>query len=127
MLFDFEDTIDLDMNYLMQYDYRFANSFLKGVFGEDSYKRKYSMTGSGIYNLLFVENKIYEVKISEAKTMVIPDDKKIIDKTKTNIVNLITQNLNREYAVASGKFITFKSKHNKIIKLEIIKKLKMPT
>ena len=47
------------LDYFWETEYYFTE-FLKKVFG-DSFKRKYSLTGNGIYNLLFVDGGIYEI------------------------------------------------------------------
>ena len=98
--------------------------FLKGLFG-DAYKRKYSLTGNGIYNLLYIDNKIYEVKFTKGTTLLKEDNKVISDKIKTNIVNTIVENLKNKYTINSGKFITFETSKG-IAKIEIIKKMREP-
>ena len=44
--------IEKKVDYFWAYDYAFGEFFLKELFG-DNYKRKYSMDGTGIYNLVY--------------------------------------------------------------------------
>ena len=44
------------IEYFWEYDYKFGE-FLQKIF-PNTYKRKYSMTGNGIYNLILVKDKI---------------------------------------------------------------------
>jgi len=114
---------------MMVYDYAFGHDFLASVFGEDAYKRKYSLHGDGIYNLLLIDNKIYDLKLKEVKFMLIDDHKKAYrDTTKDYIVDNIKNALtNRgiENASNSGKLISFKN-NNIIFSIEITKKVSMP-
>ena len=111
------------------YDYLFGAEFLVSIFGENAYIRKYSMQGDGIYNLLLIEDKIYDLKLKEVKTMLVDDNKKAYrDATKDYIVDNIKQALDSHGIKAtsnSGKLITFKS-NNKIFSVEITKKVSMP-
>ena len=52
------------IEYFWEYDYKFGE-FLKKYF-PNTYQRKYSMTGNGIYNLITVNDKVYEIKFTEA-------------------------------------------------------------
>ena len=114
---------------MMVYDYAFGHDFLVSVFGEDAYMRKYSLKGEGIYNLLLIENKIYDLKLREVKSMLVDDHKKAYrDVTKDYIVDNIKQALvNRgiEATSNSGKLISFKN-NNKIFSIEITKKVSIP-
>jgi len=116
-------------NNMQDYDYAFGHDFLTSIFGEDKYKRKYSMTGDGIYNLLLIDDKIYDLKLKEAKSMLVEDHKKAYrDTTKDYIVEEIRKALaNRgiEMTSNSGKLITFKN-NDKIFNVEITKKVSMP-
>lgn len=110
-------------------DFTFGMDFLVSIFGEEKYQRKYSKTGDGIYNLLFVDNKIYELKLKEVTSMLINDNKKafrdtIKDYIVDNIVNQLKKN-NIEATTKDGKFITFKY-FDYIIKVEIVKKNTIP-
>jgi len=109
--------------YFWETNYPFGE-FLNKIF--ENYKRKYSLTGNGIYNLIFINNKIYEVKYTETKTMLLNDNHSI-DADKKFIIDTIVSNLKTDkFAINGGKFITFPVE-NWIAKVEIIKKLKMPT
>lgn len=114
------------MNYLYfwETEYKFGE-FLKKIFGEQVYKRKYSLTGNGIFNLLYINGKIYEIKYSSTKNHIVPDNHKFTDD-KEFIINTITQNLKCESYVNGGKFITFPV-DKWIAKVEIIQKRVIPT
>ena len=116
--------------YNMQvYDYAFGTNFLVSIFGADKYKRKYSMQGDGIYNLLLIDDKIYDLKLKEVKSMLVEDYKKAYrDTTKDYIVENIKKALTDrgiENASNSGKLISFKN-NNIIFSVEITKKVSMP-
>lgn len=121
----FEKVFNKPVDYFWEYEYSFGEHFLKELF-KDNYKRKYSLTGNGIYNLLYINNKIYEVKFTKGTSLLVEDNKIISDKTKTNIVNTIVENLKSKYTINSGKFITFETAKG-IAKIEIIKKMKEPS
>lgn len=111
------------------YDYAFGHDFLASIFGEDKYMRKYSLHGDGIYNLLLIDNKIYDLKLKEIKSMLVEDHKKAYrDTTKDYIVENIKKALTDrgiENASNSGKLISFKN-NNIIFSIEITKKVSMP-
>lgn len=111
------------------YDYAFGTDFLASIFGIDKYMRKYSKTGDGIYNLLLIDNKIYDLKLKEAKSMLVEDHKKAYrDTTKDYIVENIKNALTArgiESTSNSGKLISFKN-NNIIFSVEITKKVSMP-
>lgn len=116
-------------NNMQDYDYAFGHDFLKPIFGEDRYMRKYSMSGDGIYNLLLIDDKIYDLKLKEIKSMLVDDHKKAYrDTTKDYIVDeirkaLVDRGINM--TSNSGKLISFKN-NNKIFSVEITKKTSMP-
>jgi hypothetical protein len=116
-------------NNMQDYDYAFGHDFLKPIFGEDKYMRKYSMSGDGIYNLLLIDDKIYDLKLKEVKSMLVDDHKKAYrDTTKDYIVDeirkaLVDRGINM--TSNSGKLISFKN-NNKIFSVEITKKTSMP-
>lgn len=113
----------MEYEYFWETDYKFGE-FLKKIF-PNAYKRKYSLTGNGIYNLLYIDNRIYEVKYNESKNGIIPSDNHNITTDKKSIIDKICENLKCDTFVSGGKFITFPV--NKwIAKVEIIKKLKEP-
>jgi len=120
------------VDYFWEYDYNFGTVFLKSIFNDNynQYKRKYSLTGDGIFNLVLVNNKIYDVRLKEAKAFLENDNKKAFrDDTKEEIIVKICnklKELNIPYTRNGGKFITFKL-GNFIAKVEIVKKAQMPT
>lgn len=111
-----------------EYEYPFLKIFLKDIFG-DKIKRKYSLIGEGIFILLYIDEKIYEFKFKEAKTLLLNDGRKAFrDETKDRVIAKIANKLDEneiKYTINSGKFISFKL-GNYIAKVEIIKKLKEP-
>lgn len=111
------------IDYFWETEYKFGE-FLKKIFGEEVYKRKYSLEGNGIYNLLYMNDKIYEVKYGKTTSMLTADNHKFTDD-KEFIINTIVDNLNCEAIVSGGKFITFPVKEW-IAKVEIVKKNKEP-
>lgn len=114
--------------YAWEYEYPFGEDLLKSIFG-DNYKRKYSLVGDGIYNLVFIEDKIYSVDFKKTTTLLANDGKKAFrDTTKDQVVEAIAQKLdqnNIEYTINSGKFITFKY-NGFTFKVEVVKKAAMP-
>lgn len=112
------------IEYFWEYQGKFAK-FLQEKF-PNTFKRKYSMTGNGIYNLIIIRNKIYEIKLTETTKMLEDNGKLTTDELKNKIIQNIINNFkeNTKYTVNNGK-ITFKlGKY--IAKVEVIKKLKMP-
>ena len=110
------------VDYFWEYEYKFGE-FLKKIF-PNTYKRKFSMTGNGIYNLIIIQDKIYEVKFSQTTKLIEDNGVLTKDKIKNKIIENITNNLKNNYTINNGK-ITFKL-GKFIAKIEIIKKLKMP-
>lgn len=109
--------------YFWETEYQFV-SFLKSIF--PTYNRKYSLEGNGIFNLVTINNKIYEIKYTKTTKMGV-NDNHAIDSDKKFIIDTIVNNLKTDkIAVFGGKFITFPVAEW-IAKVEIIKKLKMPT
>lgn len=103
---------------------KFFEDMLRKVF--PTFKMKYSLTGDGIFDLVIIDNKIYEIKYTQAKEMGNTDNHKI-DADKKFIIDNIVNNLKTDnVAVFGGKYITFPIA-GWIAKVEIIKKLKMPT
>ena len=122
------DFLNKKVEYFWEYEHDFGTKFLKSIF-QDNYKRKYSMVGDGIYNLVFCEDKLYEVSFKRGTSLLLNDGKKAFrDSSKDIVVEEISKTLkehNVEYTVNSGKFITFKI-GDYIAKVEIIKKSVMP-
>ena len=114
--------IEKKYEYFWETEYPFQK-MLEKIF--PTYKTKYSLTGNGIFNLVFINDKIYEIKYTKARTMGLMDNHKT-DEDKAFIINNIVNNLKTQnYAVFGGKYITFPV-GEWIAKVEIIKKLKMP-
>lgn len=108
--------------YFFETEYPFA-MFLKSIF--TNYQRKYSLTGDGIFNLVTIDNKIYEIKYTKALKMG-SNDNHAIDNDKKYIIDTIVNNLKTDkIAVFGGKYVTFPI-DQWIAKIEIIKKLKVP-
>ena len=91
-----------------------------------TYKRKYSLTGNGIYNLIFIQDKVYEIKVTETKKMLEDNNKLTTDKMKNKIIENIYNHFKEDsdYTINNGKITLRISKW--IIKIEVIKKLKIP-
>lgn len=117
------------IDYFWELEYSFGEVFLKEIF-QDKYKRKYSMIGDGIFNLVFLEDKIYDISFKKTNSFMLNDGKSALrDKGKDYIVQKIVEALEKEnvkYTVNSGKYITFEIQNNYIAKVEIVKKTKMP-
>jgi len=102
---------------------QFFEAMLAKVF--PTFKIKYSLEGNGIFDLIILNDKIYEIKYTQTKKMG-ESDNHSIDKDKQFIINNIVNNLKiDDVAIFGGKYITFPVKEW-IAKVEIIKKLKMP-
>ena len=110
------------VEYFWEYDYKFGQ-FLQKIF-PNTYKRKYSMGGNGIYNLILVQDKIYEIKLSQTNSMLSDNNLLTTDKLKNKIIENIFNNLKNDFTINNGK-ITFKL-GNFVAKVEVIKKIKMP-
>lgn len=110
------------IQYFWEYNGKFAN-FLKEIFPK-TYKQEFSMTGNGIYNLILVNDKIYEVKFTQTTSMLEDNNKLTTDTLKNKIINNICTNLKGNYTVNNGK-ITFKV-GSWTAKVEVVKKMKMP-
>ena len=114
--------------YTWEYDYPFGEDFLKFIFKND-YKRVYTLSGDGIFNIVTLDNKIYSIDLKDTKSLLANDGKKAFrDETKDIVITSIADGLNKlglEYTINSGKFITFKMFDN-IFKIEVIKKAVMP-
>ena len=113
------------LEYFWETDYKFGE-YLKKIF-QDKYRRKYSLEGNGIFNLVTIDNKIYEIKYTKTTSLLSNDNKIATDKNKHFIIEEITKNLKEgtPFTVNGGKFITFKV-DKWIAKVEIIKKLSEP-
>ena len=110
------------VEYFWEYDYKFGQ-FLKKIF-PNTYKRKYSMTGNGIYNLILVQDKIYEIKLSQTNAMLSDNSTLTTDKLKNKIIQNIVDNMKSQPNINNGK-LTFKL-GTFTAKVEVVKKMKMP-
>ena len=110
------------VEYFWEYNYKFGE-FLNKYF-PNSYKRKYSLTGNGIYNLILIKDKVYEIKFSQTAKMLVNNNKMTTDILKNKIIENILSNLKNKYTVNNGK-ITFQLGQY-IAKIEVIKKIKIP-
>lgn len=110
------------VEYFWEYDYKFGQ-FLQKIFPK-TYKRKYSMSGNGIYNLILVQDKIYEIKLSQTNTMLNDNGTLTTDKLKNKIIQNIVDNMKSQPNINNGK-LTFKL-GTFTAKVEVIKKMKMP-
>lgn len=114
--------------YLWEYEYPFGE-FLRESLPTGSYRRKFSMTGNGIYNLVTLDGKLYDVTLKSATKLLPNDGKKAFrDTTKDKLIDLLKDKLNQlgvNCTVNSGKFITFEL-FGFIVKLEIVKKTAEP-
>lgn len=110
--------------YLWEYEWPFGE-FLRESLPTGSYRRKFSMTGNGIYNLVTLDSKLYEVTLKSATKLLPNDGKKAFrDTTKDKLINLLKDKLSQlgiNCTVNSGKFITFEL-FGFVAKLEIVKK-----
>lgn len=110
------------VEYFWEYDYKFGE-FLQRIF-PNTYKRKYSMAGNGIYNLILVQDKIYEIKLSQTNSMVSDNGLLTTDKLKNKIIQNIIDNMKSQPNINNGK-LTFKLGAF-TAKVEVVKKMKMP-
>ena len=88
------------------------------------------MAGNGIYNLVTLDGKLYDITIKSTTKLLPNDDKKAFrDTTKDKLIDLLKDKLSQlgvNYTVNSGKFITFEL-FGFVAKLEIVKKTTEPT
>ena len=88
-----EKFLDKKVDYFWEYDYAFGEYCLKELFGE-TYKRKYSMEGNGIYNLIYgSDGKIYDLKLTQAKKMVESDELLSRNSYQCMMADLLVENL----------------------------------
>lgn len=114
--------------FLWEYEYPFGE-FLRESLPTGSYRRKFSMIGNGIYNLITLDGKLYDVTLKSTTKLLPNDGKKAFrDTTKDKLIDLLKDKLNQlgvNCTVNSGKFITFEL-FGFIVKLEIVKKTAEP-
>lgn len=114
--------------YFWEYEWPFGE-FLRESLPEGSYRHKFSIVGNGIYNLVTLDDKLYDISL-KSTTKLLPDDgkKAFRDTTKDKLIDLLKDKLSQlgvNYTVNSGKFITFEL-FDFIAKLEIVKKTTEP-
>ena len=115
--------------YFWEYEWPFSE-FLRESLPAGSYRHKFSMTGNGIYNLVTLDGKLYDITI-KSTTKLLPDDgkKAFRDTTKDKLIDLLKDKLSQlgiNCTVNSGKFITFEL-FGFVAKLEIVKKTTEPS
>ena len=70
-----------------EYEYPFGE-FLRESLHTGSYRRKFSMTGNGIYNLVTLDGKLYDITIKSTTKLLQDDGKKAFrEKTKDKLIN----------------------------------------
>lgn len=115
--------------FFWEYEWPFGE-LLRETFPEGGYRRKFSMTGNGIYNLVTLDKKLYDISLKSTKSLLSDDGKKAFrDETKDKVISLLTDKLSQlgiNYSVNSGKYITFKL-FGFIAKVEIVKKTVEPS
>jgi len=124
-----EDFFKKDFDNFDSYEYHFVDKVLKDIFGKRQMIKRYSLAGEGIFNLLYIDNYIYEFKFKEIKSLPVSDGKKAFrDAKKDEVIDMISQVLsekNIDFAITQGKFISFKDRKY-LVQIEIVKKLKEP-
>ena len=112
------------------YEYHFIDKVLKDIFGKKQMIKRYSLAGEGIFNLLYIDNNIYEFKFKEIKSLPVSDGKKAFrDAKKDEVINAVAATLskyNLDFVITDGKFISFKDR-NYLVQMEIVKKIKEPS
>lgn len=118
-----------NVQYFWELEWPFGE-FLRESLPAGSYRRKFSMTGNGIYNLVTLDGNLYDVTLKSTTKLLPNDDKKAFrDTTKDKLIGLLKDKLSLlgvNYTVNSGKFITFEL-FGFIAKLEIVKKTTEPS
>lgn len=114
--------------YFWEYEWPFSE-FLRESLPEGSYRHKFSMVGNGIYNLVTLDDKLYDISLKSATKLLPNDGKKAFrDTTKDKLIDLLKDKLSQlgiNCTVNNGKFITFEL-FGFVAKLEIVKKTTEP-
>lgn len=114
--------------YFWEYEWPFGE-FLRESLPEGSYRHKFSMVGNGIYNLVTLDDKLYDISLKSTTKLLPNDGKKAFrDTTKDKLIDLLKDKLSQlgiNCTVNSGKFITFEL-FGFVAKLEIVKKTTEP-
>lgn len=92
----------------------------------NTYKRKYSLTGDGIYNLVQLRDLIYEFKVvKNSKPVSSSNDKLTTDAIKNKIIRHICSQVEHcNPQINDGK--VYLNSNDLSLRVEVIKKLKMP-
>lgn len=110
-----------DWEIIRQVEKQIANGF------PNTYKRKYSLTGDGIYNLVQLKDLLYEFKVvKNAKAVSAPNDKLTSDAMKNKIIKHIYDQIGDcNPQINDGKI--YLCSNDTSLRVEVVKKLKMPT
>jgi hypothetical protein len=111
------------------YEYHFVDEVLKDIFGKKNMIRRYSLGAEGTFNLLYIDNSIYEFRFKKIKFLPKSDGKKAFrDSKKDEVIEAIANRLNEnniEFSITKGKFVSLKD-NSFITQIEIVKKTKEP-
>ena len=93
----------------------------------NTYKRKYSLTGDGIYNLIILKDTLYEFKVvKNSKKNITSNDKLTSDAMKNKIIKHIYNQMGDcSPVINDGKIYLYSNETS--FRVEVVKKLKMPT
>ena len=110
-----------DWEIIRQIEKQIANGF------PNTYKRKYSLTGDGIYNLVQIKDLLYEFKIvKNTKIIKESNDKLTTDSVKNKIIkHIYTQIAEYTPQINDGKI--YLNSNDVLLRIEVVKKIKMPT
>lgn len=103
----------------------FELKFPKKIGEKISYRRRFSLGGNGVYNLFYLNNNIYELKMSKCKSLGVASNK-AVDAGKSTIIEEILSNIPSQYikSIDGAKIYCVFPFGN--VKIEIIKKLREP-
>ena len=114
--------------YFDTYEYDFVE-YLKTIFGNKKMIRRYSLGAEGIFNLLYTDYGIYQLKFKKLSTLPMSDGTlQVKTNNKNKIIEPIVQSLGKNgitYSVTGGKFLNIED-NNFITQIEIIKKRNEP-
>ncbi len=102
--------------------------FFAHVCFPNTYKHKFSMTGNGDYDLVIVNNRIFELKLVEQKqieSLGEGNNKLTRDPLKNAIIKQICSKLNGKYVLNDGKIYIKAQKW--FARIDVIEKRAMPT
>ena len=110
------------VEYFWEYDYKFGQ-FLKKFF-PNTYQRKYSLTGNGIYNLIRVNGKIYDVQLSNPSKLLEDNGQMTTDELKNKIINNIVKNMRNKCNINKGEIYFKLDQFN--AKIKVVRKMTEP-